>query len=121
MIFRREGVSAYHRARPRQRGKAPRRCRYRAPRRWQRYLYGTFSALAGLRAIGVNLSEPWIGRAVQWLKDHQNPDGGWGERCDTYDDPTRKGKGPSTPSQTAWAVMGLACALPAEARTISMR
>jgi len=37
----------------------------------------------------------------------QNLDGGWGERCNTYDDPVFKGKGPSTPSQTAWAVMGL--------------
>jgi squalene-hopene/tetraprenyl-beta-curcumene cyclase len=40
----------------------------------------------------------------------QLPDGGWGERCNTYDDPIFKGKGPSTPSQTAWAVMGL-CAM----------
>ena len=40
----------------------------------------------------------------------QNPDGGWGETCDSYDDPNAKGIGPSTPSQTAWAVMGLMAA-----------
>jgi squalene-hopene/tetraprenyl-beta-curcumene cyclase len=38
---------------------------------------------------------------------HQNADGGWGELPRSYDDPTLKGIGPSTPSQTAWALMGL--------------
>ena len=40
----------------------------------------------------------------------QNPDGGWGESCDSYDDPNTKGQGTSTPSQTAWAIMGLLAA-----------
>jgi squalene-hopene/tetraprenyl-beta-curcumene cyclase len=71
------------------------------------YLYGTFSALSGLRAIGVDMSEPWIARAVNWLKSVQNPDGGWGETCLADRDPTLKGKGNSTPSQTAWALIGL--------------
>jgi squalene-hopene/tetraprenyl-beta-curcumene cyclase len=71
------------------------------------YIYGTFSALSGLRAIGVDMNELWIQRAVAWLKSVQNPDGGWGETCLADQDPTLKGKGPSTPSQTAWGLIGL--------------
>ena len=41
------------------------------------------------------------------LESLQREDGGWGDRCNSYDDPVFKGQGPSTPSQTAWAVMGL--------------
>ncbi|MGH7948340.1 MAG: squalene--hopene cyclase, partial [Candidatus Binataceae bacterium] len=71
------------------------------------YIYGTFSALAGLRAIGADINEPWIKRAVAWLKDHQNEDGGWGESPLSDRDPAWRGRGPSTASQTAWAVIGL--------------
>ena len=71
------------------------------------YIYGTFSALSGLRAIGVKVDQDWIKRAVQWLKSVQNPDGGWGESCLSDSDPALKGKGSSTPSQTAWALIGL--------------
>ena len=72
------------------------------------YIYGTWSVLAGLRAIGVDLSEPYIRRAVVWLESKQNPDGGWGESCHSYgDDSEWRGKGGSAPSQTAWAIMGL--------------
>lgn len=74
------------------------------------YIYGTFSALAGLRAIGVDTSEPWIKRAAQWLKSVQNADRGWGETCLADKDPALKGKGTSTPSQTAWALIGLLAA-----------
>lgn len=72
------------------------------------YLYGTWQSLRGLRAIGQDMSEPWISRARDWLESCQNEDGGWGETCASYEDPAFKGKGPSTPSQTAWALMGLA-------------
>jgi squalene-hopene/tetraprenyl-beta-curcumene cyclase len=71
------------------------------------YIYGTFSALAGLRAIGADLSQPWIQRAVAWLKSHQNADGGWGESPLADKDPAMRGRGPSCASQTAWAVIGL--------------
>jgi squalene-hopene/tetraprenyl-beta-curcumene cyclase len=71
------------------------------------YIYGTFSALSGLRAIGVDVRDPWIKRAVTWLKSVQNADGGWGETCLADRDPALKGKGTSTPSQTAWAIIGL--------------
>ncbi|HKV54434.1 MAG TPA: squalene--hopene cyclase [Candidatus Binataceae bacterium] len=71
------------------------------------YIYGTFSALSGLRAIGAGMGEAWTARAVAWLKSVQNADGGWGETCLADKDPALKGKGNSTPSQTAWAVIGL--------------
>ncbi|HEU4686085.1 MAG TPA: squalene--hopene cyclase [Nitrospira sp.] len=71
------------------------------------YIYGTWSVLAGLRAIGEDLSQPYIRRAVSWLESKQNQDGGWGESCLSYADPQWSGRGESTPSQTAWAVMGL--------------
>ncbi len=71
------------------------------------YIYGTWSALAGLRAIGVDLNEPWIRRAVTWLKSKQNEDGGWGESPLSDKDPAWRGRGASTASQTAWALTGL--------------
>jgi squalene-hopene/tetraprenyl-beta-curcumene cyclase len=71
------------------------------------YIYGTWQVLRGLRALGLNMSEPWILKARNWLESVQHEDGGWGERCNTYDDPVFKGQGPSTASQTAWAVMAL--------------
>jgi squalene-hopene/tetraprenyl-beta-curcumene cyclase len=74
------------------------------------YIYGTWQVLRGLRAIGEDMGQPHVRRAVRWLFDHQNPDGGWGESIETYDDPGLRGQGPSTPSQTAWALMGLIAA-----------
>ncbi|MDB6151724.1 MAG: sqhC, partial [Chthoniobacteraceae bacterium] len=64
------------------------------------YIYGTWQVLRGLRAIGQDMRQEWIVRACDWLESCQNDDGGWGETCASYDDPTLKGKGPSTPSQT---------------------
>jgi squalene-hopene/tetraprenyl-beta-curcumene cyclase len=75
------------------------------------YLYGTWQVLRGLAAIGQDMREPWIARARDWLESCQNEDGGWGETCASYEDAKLKGKGPGTPSQTAWAVMGLLAAL----------
>jgi squalene-hopene/tetraprenyl-beta-curcumene cyclase len=72
------------------------------------YIYGTWQVLRGLGAIGADMTEPWIQRGRDWLRSCQNEDGGWGETCASYDDPNLKGRGPSTPSQTAWALMGLA-------------
>jgi squalene-hopene/tetraprenyl-beta-curcumene cyclase len=74
------------------------------------YIYGTWSVLVGLRAIGEDMNQPYVRRAVTWLKERQNPDGGWGEDCLSYWDQSRAGKGVSTPSQTAWAVLGLLAA-----------
>ncbi len=71
------------------------------------YIYGTWQVLRGLRAMNYKMNQTWLLKGRDWLESVQHPDGGWGERCNTYDDPVFKGKGPSTPSQTAWAVMGL--------------
>jgi len=71
------------------------------------YIYGTMLVLRGLQAMGVDLHEPYVQQGAEWLRMVQNADGGWGETCGSYDDPTTRGIGPSTPSQTAWAVMGL--------------
>jgi squalene-hopene/tetraprenyl-beta-curcumene cyclase len=71
------------------------------------YIYGTWQVLRGLRALGIDMNRPWLLKARDWLESVQHTDGGWGERCNTYDDPVFKGRGPSTASQTAWAVMGL--------------
>lgn len=71
------------------------------------YIYGTCFALRGLRAAGEDPREAYILRAGEWLRSTQNPDGGWGESCESYDNPDLKGQGPSTPSQTAWALLGL--------------
>ncbi len=71
------------------------------------YIYGTWQVLRGMRALKWDMNELWLRRGGEWLESVQLPDGGWGERCNTYDDPVFKGQGPSTASQTAWAVMGL--------------
>jgi squalene-hopene/tetraprenyl-beta-curcumene cyclase len=74
------------------------------------YIYGTWQVLRGLSAIDEDMRQPYVQKAVSWLKSAQLKDGGWGETCETYADPSKKGCGPSTPSQTAWAVMGLLAA-----------
>jgi len=71
------------------------------------YVYGTFLVLRGLDKIGFDRRDPRIQRAAAWVRSVQHADGGWGETCGTYDDPTTRGQGPSTPSQTAWGVLAL--------------
>jgi squalene-hopene/tetraprenyl-beta-curcumene cyclase len=71
------------------------------------YIYGTSQVLRGLRAVGLDMNEPWIQRGRDWLESCQNEDGGWGETLASYDDPSLRGKGVSTPSQSAWALLGL--------------
>jgi squalene-hopene/tetraprenyl-beta-curcumene cyclase len=70
------------------------------------YIYGTYLALRGLRASGESDREAFILRAGEWLRSIQNADGGWGESCASYDHGTFIAAH-STPSQTAWAVLGL--------------
>ena len=74
------------------------------------YIYGTMLVLRGLEAMGVEHNEPSVQSGAEWLRMMQNPDGGWGETCGSYDDSSTKGIGPSTPSQTAWGVLGLLAA-----------
>jgi squalene-hopene/tetraprenyl-beta-curcumene cyclase len=70
------------------------------------YIYGTCFALRGLAAAGENDREAHVLRAGEWLRSIQNADGGWGESCASYDNGTFTPAG-STPSQTAWAILGL--------------
>ena len=78
------------------------------------YIYGTFLALNGLCAIGEDMKAPFSRKAVRWLEGHQNEDGGWGETCQSYQEPSLRGRGKSTASQTAWALLGLIAADEAE-------
>lgn len=78
--------------------------------RWgANYIYGTSGVLRAMDALGLQ-NEPYCQRAAAWLRSTQNPDGGWGETCASYDDPSQKGKGVSTASQTAWGLVGLLAA-----------
>jgi len=74
------------------------------------YLYGTSLVLSGLAAASEDMHQPYIRRAVEWLLAHQNADGGWGESCLTYSDPSLRGQGASTASQTGWVLNGLLAA-----------
>jgi len=76
------------------------------------YVYGTSNVLCGLQHHGFGASEPMIARALGWLKSVQNPDGGWGEHVASYADRSCMGRGASTASQTAWALMALLAFLP---------
>ncbi|MGH2416426.1 MAG: squalene--hopene cyclase, partial [Microcystaceae cyanobacterium] len=71
------------------------------------YIYGTSGALSALAAIAPKTHQDTIERGAAWLVSCQNLDGGWGETCWSYDHPALKGKGESTASQTAWALIGL--------------
>jgi squalene-hopene/tetraprenyl-beta-curcumene cyclase len=87
------------------------------------YIYGTWSVLCALNAVGVDRRAPEIRKAVEWLVSIQNEDGGWGEDGSSYKlDYRGYEKAPSTASQTAWALLGLMAAgevdLPAVARGI---
>jgi squalene-hopene/tetraprenyl-beta-curcumene cyclase len=71
------------------------------------HIYGTAAVLPALQAIGEDMGQPYVTRAADWIASKQNPDGGWGESCASYMDSKLRGKGASTPSQTAWALMAL--------------
>ncbi|HZB29184.1 MAG TPA: squalene--hopene cyclase [Streptosporangiaceae bacterium] len=79
--------------------------------RWgANHVYGTGAVLPALIAAGVRPDKPAVRRAVAWLEQRQNDDGGWGEDLRSYDDPGWVGRGASTASQTAWALIGLLAA-----------
>lgn len=82
------------------------------------FIYGTSNVVCGLAEYKSAQSTAdarigdWIQKGVDWLISIQNQDGGWGESLETYRDPSTAGQGPSTPSQTAWALMALLTSLP---------
>ena len=82
------------------------------------YIYGTFLALNGLRAIGEDMKDRFSLKAVRWLESHQNEDGGWGETCQSYTEPSLRGRCKSTASQTAWALLGLIAADEAQSSVV---
>lgn len=76
--------------------------------RWgANHVYGTAAVVPALIAAGIRGDNPVIVRAIQWLHRQQNRDGGWGEDMRSYDDPDWRGRGVSTASQTAWALLAL--------------
>jgi len=83
------------------------------------HLYGTGAVLPALRACGLLPADPRARKALDWLKSHQNPDGGWGEDVLSYHRRERWGRGRSAASQTAWALLGLLAA--DEARSEAVR
>lgn len=83
------------------------------------YLYGTWQCLVGLTRIGIPLTDARIRKAANWLKSVQQDCGGWGETPRSYDDPSLKGQGPPTASQTAWAILGLIAAGEGESDAVS--
>jgi squalene-hopene/tetraprenyl-beta-curcumene cyclase len=75
------------------------------------YIYGTWSVLCAFNAVGIDHSAPEFRKAVAWLFQIQNPDGGWGEDCSSYKlDYHGHEPAPSTASQTAWAMLALMAA-----------
>ncbi|HYT09142.1 MAG TPA: squalene--hopene cyclase [Mycobacteriales bacterium] len=74
------------------------------------HVYGTGAVLPALVAAGVLPSARPVRRAVRWLESVQNPDGGWGEDIRSYRDPGWRGRGASTASQSAWALLALLAA-----------
>jgi squalene-hopene/tetraprenyl-beta-curcumene cyclase len=74
------------------------------------HVYGAGAVLPALRDAGEEMTRPYVRRAVRWLVERQNGDGGWGETCESYTDARLAGRGPSTASQTAWALLALLAA-----------
>ncbi len=70
-------------------------------------IYGTWQAIVGLTAVGVSPDDPCLRTAARWLSEHQQTCGGWGESPESYAVPRLRGRGPVTPTQTAWALLGL--------------
>lgn len=71
------------------------------------FLYGTWQAVGGLYHAGEDLNQPYLKKTEAWLRAAQNDDGGFGETANSYLDESLMGRGPSTPSQTAWGAMAL--------------
>ncbi len=82
------------------------------------YIYGTWQVLVGLVANGIPADDPRLCRAVDWLKSKQQSCGGWGETARSYDDPSLRGTGVPTASQTAWALLGLIAAGEADSASV---
>ena len=88
--------------------------------RWgTNYVYGTWSVLGALNAVGEDMAQPYVRKAVAWLQARQQGDGGWGESCGSYWAERRHEVVASTPSQTAWALLGLMAAGEVESAAVA--
>ncbi|MGF1493792.1 MAG: squalene--hopene cyclase [Microcoleaceae cyanobacterium] len=74
------------------------------------YIYGTSGVLSALALVDAEQHRSQLQQGMNWLVQSQNSDGGWGETCQSYKDLSLKGRGNSTASQTAWAILGLVAA-----------
>jgi squalene-hopene/tetraprenyl-beta-curcumene cyclase len=74
------------------------------------HIYGTGAVLPALKALGADTGAANVRKAAAWLASKQNDDGGWGESCQSYMDASMIGRGETTPTQTAWAIMALLAA-----------
>jgi squalene-hopene/tetraprenyl-beta-curcumene cyclase len=83
------------------------------------YIYGTWSVLSAFEQAGIPPGDARVRRAVAWLKSIQQSDGGFGESNDSYNDPTRAGRGEATPEQTAWAMLALIAAGEAQSTAVT--
>ena len=81
-------------------------------------IYGLGAVLPALKWVGEDMDEPYVRKAADWLFRHQHDNGGWGEGVESYVDPSQRGVGPSTKSQTAWALLGLIAAGYAETESV---
>jgi len=87
--------------------------------RWgTNYVYGTWSVLTALTQAGIPSDDPMVRRAVRFLESRQNGDGGWGESNDSYVPERTHNAAPSTPHQSAWALLGLLAAGEAESEAV---
>jgi len=87
--------------------------------RWgTNYIYGTWSVLCAFNAAGIGGDDPHVAKAVAYLKTGQRADGGWGEDGATYWEDRRGEVKESTPSQTAWALLGLMAAGEVESEVV---
>ncbi len=82
------------------------------------YLYGTWQVIQGLTKFGISTQDSRLQRGARWLMSKQQPCGGWGETPATYDDPSLRGTGTPTASQTAWAILGLVAAGQAQSDSV---
>jgi squalene-hopene/tetraprenyl-beta-curcumene cyclase len=81
------------------------------------HVYGTGAALPALEACGLDQQHPVVRKAVTWLDSVQDPDGGFGEDIRSYHETTMRGRGVTTASQTAWALLGYVAAGDARGRS----
>jgi len=82
------------------------------------YIYGTWQVLVGLTQLGIPATDRRLRLAADWLKSKQQACGGWGETAQSYDDPSLRGSGPPTASQSAWAILGLIAAGEADSEAV---